>query len=168
MPRQSHRKSPKNSARPSHRSLGIVKSVTSTQYVKPRTLVQFLHDTDQRRLKIPTRCVAGGCNSFPDLKEGIALHTIPFYNDDRPEARKRRKKWVNFVKCKRAKWEPTKTSAICSKHFKPEDFKRRFSFLPGQDSAFIPRLLTDDFVVSVFPTVNENEYLYLSVRLKQQ
>ena len=102
---------------------------------------------------MPTRCVAGGCNSFPNLKEGIALHTIPFYNDDRPKARKRRKKWVNFVKRKRAKWEPTKTSAICSKHFKPEDFKRRFSFLPGQDSAFIPRLLTDDLGVSVFPTV---------------
>lgn len=103
---------------------------------------------------MPTRCAAGGCNSFPDLKEGIALHTIPFYNDDRREARKRRKKWVNFVKCKRAKWEPTKTSAICSKHFKPEDFKRRFSFLPGQDSAFIPRLLTDNLGVSVFPTVH--------------
>ena len=103
---------------------------------------------------MPTRCVAGGCNSFPDLKEGIALHTIPFYNDDRREARKRRKKWVDFVKCKRAKWEPTKTSAICSKHFKPEDFKRRFSFLPGQDSAFIPRLVTDDLGVSVFPTVH--------------
>ena len=103
---------------------------------------------------MPTRCAAGGCNSFPDLKEGIALHTIPFYNDDRREARKRRKKWVDFVKCKRAKWEPTKTSAICSKHFKPEDFKRRFSFLPGQDSAFIPRLLTDNLGVSVFPTVH--------------
>ena len=103
---------------------------------------------------MPTWCVAaGGCNSFPNLKEGIALHTIPFYNDDRPEARKRRK-WVDFVKCKRAKWEPTKTSAICSQHFKPEDFKRRFSFLQGQDSAFVPRLLTDDLGVNVFPTVH--------------
>lgn len=53
-----------------------------------------------------------------NVQDGIALHTIPFYGDDRPESKKRRKRWVDFVKLKHAKWEPSKTSVICSKHFK--------------------------------------------------
>ena len=76
--------------------------------------------------KMPTRCVAGGCSNTPDLDNGIALHSIPYFGDDRPQAKKRRKKWVDFVKQKRAKWEPSKNSAICSVYFKPEDFKRLF------------------------------------------
>lgn len=60
--------------------------------------------------KMPTRCVAGGCSNTPDLEKGIALHSIPYFGDDRPQAKKRRKKWVDFVKQKRAKWEPSKNS----------------------------------------------------------
>ena len=57
---------------------------------------------------MPGRCVVGGCSAFPDVQIGLILHAIPFLNDDeRPEARKRRKKWIDFVKQKRAKWEPT-------------------------------------------------------------
>ena len=56
------------------------------------------------------------------MQDGIALHTIPFYGDDPPESKKLRKRWVDFVKLKRAKWEPSKTSVICSKHFKAYDF----------------------------------------------
>lgn len=106
---------------------------------------------------MPTRCVAAGCSNFPDIKNGIVLHAIPYYEDDRPQARKRRKKWVDFVKCKRAKWEPTKTSSVCSKHFKSEDFKRMFSVLPGQDTSYIPRLNTDDFGVNAFPTIHASQ-----------
>ena len=51
---------------------------------------------------MPARCLAGGCFAFPDVEKGIILHAIPFYNDDRPEARKRKKKWVDFVKQKRS------------------------------------------------------------------
>ena len=57
---------------------------------------------------MPGRCLAGGCFAFPDVEKGIVLHAIPFYNDDRPEARKRRKKWFDFVKQEiqmGAKWE---------------------------------------------------------------
>jgi len=75
---------------------------------------------------MPTRCVAGGCSNTPDLENGIALHCIPYFGDDRPQAKKRRKKWVDFVKQERAKWEPSKNSAICSVHFKPEDFHLRY------------------------------------------
>ena len=33
----------------------------------------------------------------------ISLHPIPFEGADEPEKRKRRKKWVDFVKSKRAR-----------------------------------------------------------------
>ena len=57
---------------------------------------------------------------------------FPYSGDERNEGRKRRKKWVNFVKLKRAKWQPTQYSIICSEHFKPDDFSRRFSHLEGR------------------------------------
>ena len=57
---------------------------------------------------MPGRCVVGGCSAFPDVQIGLILNAIPFLNGDEcPEARKRRKKWIDFVKQKRAKWEPT-------------------------------------------------------------
>ena len=62
--------------------------------------------------EMPTRCVAAGCG----------MHFIPYYGDERPEPKRRRKKWVDFVKQKRARWEPSKTSVLCSVHFKGEDF----------------------------------------------
>ena len=87
---------------------------------------------------MPNRCVVGGCGNTPNLNEGIALHFIPFANDDRPQARKRRKKWVDFVKLKQTKWAPTKNSVICSEHFAAEDFLRMYTFMPGQDKPVIP------------------------------
>ena len=41
---------------------------------------------------------------------------------------------------------------ICSRHFQPTDFERRFNFLPGQSLQF-PRLKADEFGISVYPTV---------------
>jgi len=35
-----------------------------------------------------TRCVVGGGSNKRNIKKGIALHTIPFYGDDRPEVKK--------------------------------------------------------------------------------
>ena len=58
------------------------------------------------------------------------VHIIPFFADSRPEAIKRRKKWVDFVKAKRAKWEPTKHSAVCSVHFKPDDYVFQYVLVP--------------------------------------
>ena len=37
---------------------------------------------------MPTRCVVGGCSNNPDLENGIALHCIPYFGDDRPQAKK--------------------------------------------------------------------------------
>ena len=49
---------------------------------------------------MPSRCVVFGCSNIPDTKNCIALHSIPFHGDPRPEAIKRRKIWVDFVKRK--------------------------------------------------------------------
>ena len=72
--------------------------------------------------EMPTRCAAAGCGNVKNPKEGISMHFIPYYGDELPEPKRRRKKWVDFVKQKRARWEPSKTSVLRSLHFKPEDF----------------------------------------------
>ena len=41
---------------------------------------------------MPTTCVVGGCSNERNLQEGIALHTIQFYADDRPKSKRRRKR----------------------------------------------------------------------------
>ena len=102
---------------------------------------------------MPNKCVVGGCSNAPDLPSGIGLHTIPFFGDERHEAKKRRKKWVDFVKAKRAKWEPTKNSVVCTKHFRVQDLEKRFTNLPGQKPA-VPRLTRDSFGVCVYPTLH--------------
>ena len=99
---------------------------------------------------MPTRSVAGGCSNTPE--NGIALHYILYFSGDRPQAKKRRKEWVDFERQKRANWEPSKNSAICSVHFKPKDFQRLFASFPGQSTPYIP-LNRDDFGVATFPTI---------------
>ena len=47
---------------------------------------------------MPARCVIGDCSDIGNLQEGIALHTRRFYGDVRAEAKKRRKRWVKFVR----------------------------------------------------------------------
>ena len=80
---------------------------------------------------MPGRCVVGGCSNRNDSERNISLHKIPCYGDDRTEAKARRKKWVDFVKLKRAKWAPTAASRVCSVHFSnSEDFEVQFS-IPG-------------------------------------
>ena len=41
---------------------------------------------------MPTRCVAAGCGNVKNPKEGISMHFIPYYGDERPEPKRRRKK----------------------------------------------------------------------------
>ena len=106
---------------------------------------------------MPKRCVVAGCDNVADKEKGISLHRIPYLQDERPEAKKRRKKWVDFVNLKRAKWTPTPHSVICSEHFKPEDFTRRFSHVEGEgetsDSVGNRWLTKDEIGISVFPTI---------------
>ena len=104
------------------------------------------------RNRMPSRCVVYGCSNYPDAKNQIALHPIPFYGDQRPEAAKRRKRWVDFVKQKRAKWEPSKQSRVCSRHFEADDFVRTLN-LPGLEETIFPRLKRDEISVTPYPTI---------------
>ena len=75
--------------------------MTSTQYHVLQALGHFLVVSLCEAKNMLGRCVAGGCSAFPDVEKGLVLHAIPFYNIDCPEARKRRKKWVDLVKQRR-------------------------------------------------------------------
>ena len=104
-----------------------------------------------RKTKMVNSCVAANCTNKASLSNGISLHTIPYYNDERPEA-KRRKIWVDFVKAKRV-FEPSNASTLCSAHFRPEDYERRFSILPTQTKPNHLRLKRDDIGICVFPSI---------------
>ena len=97
-------------------------------------------------------CVAANCTNKASLSNGISLHTIPYYNDEQPEAKRRRKIWVDFVKAKRV-FEPSNASTLCSAHFRPEDYERRFSILPTQTKPNHLRLKRDDIGICVFPSI---------------
>ena len=94
------------------------------------------------------RCVVGGCSNVRSLENEIGLHTILFYGDERPEAKKRRKRW----RLKRAQWEPSKNSVVCSKNFKPDDFVRNYALSKDQEAPSIPYLVRDSFGITAFPT----------------
>jgi len=120
---------------------------------------------------MPDRCVAASCSNVADPCKGIFVHTIPFFGDSRPEAIKRRKKWVDFVKAKRAKWEPTKHSAVCSVHFKPDDYVFQYVLVPTLGKPSVPRLKRDKIGIVVFPTVHAIDVdtsLPLSERTKRK
>ena len=102
--------------------------------------------------EMPSRCVVFGCSNTPDPKNGITLHRIPYSDNIRPEAIERRKFWVDFVKRKHAKWKPSGSSCVCSKHFKRDDFVRNVC-LPGQEISYISWLKRDDIGVTPDPSV---------------
>ena len=103
-------------------------------------------------LKMPKRCVAAGCSYERNLEEGISLHKLPFYDNEQPKAKKRRKKWVDFVQLKRAKWEPSQSSVLCSEHFKRQGFIYSAD-LGDEKNCHTSKtwLKTDDLGVTVFP-----------------
>jgi len=72
-------------------------------------------------VKMLKRCVAPSYSNKRTLKEGISLHKLSFYGNDRPEAKKRRWKWMNFVRLKYAKWKPSQSSLLYLEHFKRDD-----------------------------------------------
>ena len=103
---------------------------------------------------MPSRCVVGGCGNEPNLEKGKDLHLLPYYGDDRPVALKRQKRWVDFAKLKRAKWEPTEYSHICSAHFEKDCFTRQVHNLPGQVKPSWPHLIKDEMGFTVWLTIH--------------
>ena len=95
---------------------------------------------------MPEKCVVFGPRNVRNKEKGIKLHPIPFYSKSDSEMKRRRKKWVDFVKLKRAHWEPTQHSAVCSVHFEDEDFTNRFC------EDLDRRLKSDEIGVCAFPT----------------
>ena len=74
---------------------------------------------------MPDKCVIFGCNNRPSKTEGIST--------------------------KRAHWEPTKYSTVCSKHFRDNNYKVMF---PGLTKGnFQRRLSKDEIGICVFPTI---------------
>lgn len=45
---------------------------------------------------------------------------------------------IDFVRLKCAKWEPSKSSVICSKHFKPDNLVRNYTLLKDQKTLSNP------------------------------
>ena len=104
---------------------------------------------------MPDRCAVYGCPNEAKLEKGISLHRIPFLNDKRKEAKKRTKRWVDFVQRKRDKWVPTRNSAVCSRHFTAESFEKRFSGFADLEMKCQKRLVRDEFGISAYPTIFE-------------
>jgi len=55
---------------------------------------------------------------------------------------------------KRAKWEPSKSSVICSKHLKPDDFARHMDVQEEKGILLTPWLQRDEFGVTAFPSIH--------------
>ena len=68
--------------------------------------------------------VVYGCSNTKNEKRGISIHQILFFGDQRPEAKKRRRKWISFVNVKRQNWTASRHLVICSVHFTSADFSR--------------------------------------------
>ena len=101
-------------------------------------------------------CIVSDCNNQRDEENGIGLYSVPFSNDERPEAKKRRKKWIDFIELHRdtnRKWPLSSFAVVCSDHFVPEDFSRLYCYWDGYCRRNQPRLRKDRLGIDVFPTI---------------
>ena len=64
---------------------------------------------------MPERCVVSAVTMFEAKRKGYC--SISFYGKSESEKQKGRRKWIDFVKSKRAHLEHTEHSAMCSEHF---------------------------------------------------
>ena len=113
------------------------------------------------------KCVVYGCSNTKDEKRGISIHQIPFFGEQRPEAKKRRRKWIAFVNVKRQNLTASKHSVICSVHFTSADFSR---LSPGQK--YQQRLKRDEIGVISVPSMQSvktpEEETNRDVRMKRR
>ena len=85
----------------------------------------------------------------------VFLQATPFLDDERPKTRKYRQKQVDFVKQRRAKWEPKRNSSICWRHFTQDDFIRPFSFVDEvTNKPFMLRLTRDETGITAVQSVH--------------
>lgn len=99
---------------------------------------------------MPERCVVYGCSNLANSAKGISLYRIPYWEDDRPLAKSRRKKWLDFIQRKRAQWTPSFGSVVCSEHFTEDCFEY------GSDAVKkykTPKLKRDEVGVTAVPSL---------------
>ena len=106
---------------------------------------------------MPDHCVVRGLGNENSRENGISLHKIPYYGDNRPEAVRRQKKGTDFVLLQRKNWSATRGSMICSDHFKAEDFARQFICIPGQTVLNSQRLIRDETGIVSIPTIYKDK-----------
>ena len=99
---------------------------------------------------MPERCVVYGCNNTSSSKKGISLYHIPYWEDNRPVAKDRRKKWLDFIRRKRDKWTPSFGSVVCSEHFTEDSFEYGSNTVQKYK---VPRLKRDEIGVTAVPSV---------------
>lgn len=105
---------------------------------------------------MPDRCLVGGCSNENSPQDGISLHRFPFFGDERPEAVRRRSKWINFVNESRSDpWSDSKYSVICFEHFTKTDFIQGFILDIPNTKASKARLKKDEFGLCVYPTIRK-------------
>ena len=90
---------------------------TRTSIARSELRVLWLRSTLVRAETMPERCVVFGCNNVRSKEKGILLHPTSFYGKSESAKQKGRRKWIDFVKSKRAHLEHTEHSAMCSEHF---------------------------------------------------
>ena len=90
------------------------------------------------------RCVAANCGNTN--ADGFSLHYFP------KQDQALRRKWINFVKVKRANWSgPTDFSALCSFHFSIDSFPFRHRFEMEQMSRKPKKVKLNE---DAFPTIH--------------
>ena len=118
--------------------------------------------TNSRRVrpfvnKMPRRCVVYGCRESACAEKSVSVHIIPYFGDERPIAVSRRKRWTDFVEKTRKNWKATKTSAVCSKHFRTDDYEQCLaspSLLPGFQGFLSKSLRRDEHGTCSYPTIH--------------
>ena len=98
------------------------------------------------------KCVIYGCSNTKDEKRGISIHQIPFFGDQRPEAKEKTAKVVAFVNVRRKNCTASKHSVISFVHFTPADFSR----LSYDGQKYQLRLKKDETGVVPVPSVYNN------------
>ena len=80
----------------------VLREINITSLVSLDIVSNYLLCSRFRAKEMPTICVATGCSNQNDHAQGISLHVIPVFVGHRRQAKRRRKKWIDFVKQKRA------------------------------------------------------------------
>ena len=136
--------------------VGSVTSAGEATLTERESIAYDLRRT-QKECWIDVLSNIANCGNTGDPPNRIYVHAIPYFGDSRPEALNRRKKWVDFVKLKRAQWQDTKYSVVCSEPFKRDDYIHWYPKLPGLDKTPVPKLRRDKLGIVVFPTVQSNK-----------